>query len=395
MNKLLINSNIINQINNKDLYEPILLRFLLRNSDLELLNSKQYDAAYIDGVYFKSNFSGLIFSKFYYDEKSEMKDEILNYYGSGLGDPSYIVDITNKNDNNELSKRAFLLFRKGFNDYFTNLYHGKEEPLNDIEEKFFINYILTKSIFTNFSEETKHEIYKILSNQKEFLQFKNNKSQTNIFLQNESLKKVLDLYTNNEVEFLIGEKQSSESLVNLYFKKLYRSKVFDLHLKLKDRDPLEIYNAMESVLGKYSNLNWFKSLIKYGTNCGLEYFENVYAKDNIKGINTVRTRLNSGDRKPKAIMEMLSLINLIKDVSPIGCELDDISKLFLIVSYSNREDHYLKIRSMFEIPEQAYPSFSQLQIGKKSFKELEAEILNHKLEKELSLAQNPTKRMKL
>lgn len=395
MNKSLINNNIINQINNKDLYEPNLLKFLLTNSDLELLKSKTYEAVYIDGVYFKSNFSGLIFSKFYYDEKSDMKNEILKYYGVALGEPSYIVDITNKSHNNELSKRVFLLFRKGFNEYFTNLYHGKEEPLNDSEEKFFINYILNKSIFTNFSEETKHEIYKILSNQKEFLQFKNSKSQTNIFLQNENLKKVLDLYSNTEVDFLMGEQQTSENLIQLYFKKLHRSKVFDLNVKLKDREPSEIYQAMESVLGKYSDLNWFKSLIKYGTNCGLEYFDKAYKDNKINEINVLSLRLNSGDRKPKAIMEMLQLIDMIKDVSSISSDVDSICKLFLIVSYSNREDQYLKLRSMFEIPEKAYTSFSELKIGKKSFKELESQILNDKLEKELYSNQQKNKRIKL
>lgn len=397
MNQHIINLNIINKINNQELYEPNLMDFLLNNSDLKQLKSELYSCYSSGGVYFKSNFEGFLFIKFH-DKECEMKSKIYQYFGDKLEEPKYFVDLDSKSHNNILSKRAFLLFKNGINSYLSNVNMGKEDPLDNNEEKFLINYILNKDLLVSLSEESKKEIYKILCNQKEYLQFKNSKSQKNIFLQNENLKKILDLFSNHEVDFIIGKTTSCEDLVNIYFKKLHRSKVFDLHVKLKEKNSIEVYQAMESVLGSYSNLNWFNSLIKQGTNCGLEFFEKLYKEEQIENINKLSNYLRPGERisrKPKAIKEMLNLIALTKDVSDLSKNQNDIAKLFLIVIYSNHEQDYLKLRSIFEIPEQMHSSFMNLKIGNKTVKELECEVLKENLEKDLAKNNIKTRKIKL
>ncbi len=397
MDKKLINQNIINQINNQSLYEPSLLEFLLLNSDLNQLKSQTYEAAYINGVYFKSNFEGFLFSKFFYLENPKMKEQIYNFYKGKLEEPIYQVDIDYKIPHKNLSKNVFLLFRNDFENHLSKIHDKKEPSLNSEEEKFFINYILHKGIHLfKASEEVKIELYNILLNQKDYLQFKNSKSQSDIFLKNEHLKKVLDLYPNDKVDQIRGKRESSDYLIQTYFKKLYKSKVFDLHLKIKDREQEEIINSMESVLGKEAGLNWYKPLIKYGTNCGLEFFEQVYSEGKVKkSLLALNTRGLSGDRHPKAIVEMLNLIKSTKEYSKLQNSEDDISKLFLIVIYNNRKDIYLKLREMFEIPENIYASLMELQIEKTSIKTIESEVLNNKLEKELFSENHTHKRPKI
>lgn len=398
MNPQIINANLINQVKNKELYDPSLLEFLLQHSDLTHLKEQFYDIYASSGVYLKSNFEGFLFANFQTKE-SAMKSQIYEYFAGKLEEPKYYADIEQKSHNNVLSQRIFLLFSQGIDNYFKAVHLEQAEPLDEKEEKFFLTYLLSKDSPPFFREEAKKEIYTILCHQKDYLQFKNSKSQTNIFLQNGNLKKLLDLYTNEEVEFITGEKTSTESLVHTYFKKLHRSKVFDLHKKLKGRDPMEIYESMTSVLGKEQGLSWFGPLIKQGTNTSLDYFENFYKTHNFDQVGAAQRlfdiyRLNVLDRKPQAITEMLNMLSLIKDVSTMEQNPHDIAKTFLIVIATNREDNYLKLRTIFELPEHCH-SFLDLKVGKKTVQELEIEILKNNLQKELPTNQRSTKQPKL
>ncbi len=390
MNSKIINSNLINQINNQELYEPNLLEFLLNNSDLKHLQADLYNNYSSNGVYLKSNFEGFLYTKFY-EKDSEMKSKIYSFFGDKLEEPKYFADVEEKKYNDVLSKNIFLFFRKGANAYLEGVHNKTEEPLNPTEEKFIVNYILNKDASFYLNENAKEELYNILYNQREYLQFKNSKSQKNIFLQHDKLKKVLDMFTNDKVELIIGEKPTSESLVQTYFKKLHRSKVFDLNEKLKGREPEEINQAMEKVLGKYSDLNWFSNLVKYGTGLGLPFFDEVYISGKFEAV--FRQVIN--ERKPSAVLEMINLIGLTKDVSQLGKDPDDIAKVFLIVASTGRETYYLKLRESFEIPEHINASFINLKIGKKTVKEIESEILQIKLEEELSTNTNFNKKMKI
>ncbi len=390
MNSKIINSNIINQISNQELYEPILLDFLLNNSDIKQLQSDLYNNYSSNGVYLKSNFEGFLYTKFY-EKESEMKSKIYSFFEDKLEEPKYFAAVEEKKYNDVLSKNIFLFFRKGANAYLENVHNKTEEPLNSNEEKFIVNYILNKDASFYLNDNSKEELYKILYNQREYLQFKNSKSQKNIFLQHDKLKKVLDMFSNDKVDLIIGEKPTAESLVQTYFKKLHRSKVFDLNSKLKGRSPEEINQAMEKVLGKYSDLNWFTNLIKYGTGLSLTFFEEAYMNDKFEAI--FRNVLN--ERKPSAIFEMINLIELTKDVSTLSKDLDDIAKVFLIVASTGRESYYLQLRESFEIPEHIHASFSTLKIGKKTVKEIEVDVLQSKLQQELNTNPTNSRKMKI
>ncbi len=398
MNPQIINANLINQVKHKELYEPSLLDFLLQHSDLAHLKEQSYDIYASSGVYLKSNFEGFLFANFHQKE-SPMKEQIYGHFGANLEAPQYFGDIEQKSHNNILSQRVFLLFNQGIDSYLKSVHLGQAEPLDEKEEKFFLTYLLTKDSHSFFRDESKKELYKILCHQKAYLQFKNSKSQTNIFLQNSNLKTILDLFTNEEVEVITGERPSCESLVKTYFKKLHRSKVFDLHKKLQGREPMEIYESMISVFGKENGLSWFAPLVKQGTNTSLDYFETLYKNHNFDAVGGPQKlvdiyRLNGLDRKPQAIKEMLNIIELIKDVSPMAQNPHDIAKIFLIVIATNREDQYLKLRTMFELPEHCH-CFLDLKVGKKTIQELEIEILNNNLQKELPTNQIPINKPKL
>ncbi len=386
MNKEIINENIINQINNQSLFEPSLFDFLLKNSDLKKLQDKFYNVYSMDAVYFKANFEGFIFSKLSQSKDKEqhtMLEKIISHYNKDLLEPIFSADIDNNSHNNILTKNAFILFKVGFNSFFQKLKNNEVQALNKDEEKFVINYLMSRNTQTSgFNEETKSEIYNILLNQKDFIQLKNKKSTTNIFLQNAHFKKVLELYSNSQREEISGIRESELDLVNLYHKKLYRSKFFDLSSKLADREPEMIFNAFESVVGKYKNLNWFSKLITYGTEAKIDTFDSIYNNKTIPHTNILSKRYQQNSRHPKAISEMISLIEIMKDKIPFTQE--DIHKLFIIVIYSEKETNYLHLRRLFDFPnDNIGAELKELKILGKTISEIEKIALKQDLEKNL------------
>lgn len=368
------NRNLVNQYNNSDFYEPELFDFILDKTDLNELKNHQFDISYHHTEYVKGNFEAWLKKGIEYTnaEKSMMHDKIHEKYHHDLLTPLYFISLNKKEY--VLEQAGYEIF-KDINQYIRSLSQQKVKALNDNEEKFVIDWFFKgpPSIYIKKEDTAEvHELYKLLYNQKDYLNKKNDKSVINNFFENRAMKNIFSLMTIEQRNSLMNEPITYQQIIKKYYSQLLRQKHFDLAHQLSLFSAQDIVSSLKEQVST-NEQEWFKVFLEKGTSLTLnnlqKKLENQYVPPPIKEKLKETTALKGG-------------IDLLKKLLP-EIKNSHIVTLFLVACVeAQNETCYKQLRSFVELPidEKLQDYINRKDIHKKSIDQIEKEILKDKLE---------------
>lgn len=368
------NINLINQYKNEELYEEDLFELILSKTELKELKNNQFDMGSSNGVYIKGNFEAFLYSGIEYDypKKKIMNEKIQIKWKSELLKPLYFLPLNQKEY--VLGRPGYEIF-KNINEYLKDLVKGKSEKLNELEERFVIDWFFKEppSIYLSKDQTQEiNELYQILFNQKDYFNKRNEKSTVNNFFENHGMKKILNLLSKKQVNSLMNEKLSHEDILKAYYPKLLRQKHFDLAKQLDNFENEDIVTyLMKNVSDKPEE--WFKPFLEKGSALTMAELNNKLL---LKPVSMY------GKDKKKVANALQGGVDLLRKLQPDLQDPKLIKFMFAAIMEAENEKLYLDLRSFIELPQdEVFVLYmSQRKIHKKDILTIEKEVLKNKLE---------------
>lgn len=368
------NLNLINQLDNENLYEENLFDLILEKADINELKNEHFYLSHHEQGSVYGNFEALLKRKSEYKSTNIqcMYEKITVKCKEHLLKPLYFVSL-NKKDY-ILEQSGYEIF-KDVNMYVRKLSKGEAVALNDTEEKFVIDWFfkVTPNIYIK-KEDTDEvtQLYEIFNRQKAYLNAKNDKSTINHFFENHGMKKILSLFTIEQRNSLMKEQLSHTEIINSYYKKLLRQKHFDLAQNLTNSSAKQIVDTLYAQVSEHE-LIWFKIFLEKGTALNLSDLEKKLENKHVPPPYKEKTKISAA---------LLGGIELLRKVLP---EIKDekIIKLFFVATIeAQNERYYMELRSFVDLPndDMFREYINKKDIHKKSIDAIEKELFKNKLE---------------
>lgn len=383
------NLNLMNQYENESLYNEELFDFVLANTDINELKNNQFSIGYHNNITVMGNIEAYLTKGIKYDSeiKTQMYNKIQEKYSKELLKPLYFIQLHTKE---YIVESAGYLIFENINYYLKDLGNNKVAKLTDTEEKFVIDWFFKETPVINLSKSNSaeiNELFTIFSNQKEYFNKRNDKSIINNFFEHAGMKKMFNLFTDEQKNSLMNEKLNHEEVLKSYYSKLLKQKHFDLAEQIKEFDNKDIVSYLHKNVSEKPE-DWFKAFLVKGS--GLS-FENLNNK--INGIAFYQS-----DRESKRDSSALSgAIDLLKKLHNNLPNENVVKLIFASIIEAKNERLYKELRTFIELPqdEKFQKYLNQQKIYKKSIDFLEKEMLHDRLEAKLDNDKPKTKQNKI
>jgi len=399
MKKEIINSNIINQLKNPELYESNLFKFLLENCDIQLLQNKTFNENLSQrSLNWASNFSGMIENMSKKNSNENLKSmifQIKEKFKNEMEEPELYAHVFPK-DKKEMFKvtpNMIDFFIIDTDKFFTEVQTKKREKLNNQEEQLFLEYILMSDFpFYIQKKETKDSIYEILLNQKDYLNSKQKNIKTDFLLENPKMKHLISILSIEQLEEIDDKFKNIDFLVDKFMNKLYKKKSFELSNYLSNKNPeLIAESILKNSKHPKSFTHTFNTLFDIGILLDANYLIQTY--ENSTYDVAIRQSSNYNEKKTsKAISELVDMAIILKDNFHIKDV--DLVCIYTAIICSKRDYLYVKFREHFPLPqEERFQIFLKNQkLNNRSFADMEKEFLFYKMKTELHNNSNENQR---